>query len=84
MPGRADLQDGELARRRRIVEEGVKAPPAEGLRHLAGAVGGEKDERRVLRIGADRPDLGDGDLELGEDLEQERLELRDRRDPPRR
>ena len=40
---------------------------------LAGAVGGEHDQRR--RLGRDRADLGDGDLEVGQQLEQERLEL---------
>ena len=40
---------------------------------LAGAVGGEHDQRRCS--GLDRPDLGDGDLEVRQQLEQERLEL---------
>jgi hypothetical protein len=40
---------------------------------LARAVGGEHDERALP--GGDRPQLGDGDLEVREQLEQEGLEL---------
>ena len=40
---------------------------------LAGPVGGQDDPRRLL--GLDRADLGDGHLEVGQDLEQVRLEL---------
>ena len=33
--GHAQLEDGELARRRRVVEEGVKAAPAKRVGHVA-------------------------------------------------
>ena len=51
----------------------VQAAPLEGLGQLAGVVRGEEDERDLG--GPDRPQLGDGHLVLGEDLEQERLGL---------
>jgi hypothetical protein len=51
----------------------VEAAPLERVVQLAGAVGGQDDQRRALR--ADRAHLGDADLEIGEHLEQERLEL---------
>jgi len=40
---------------------------------VARAVGGQDDDRSPT--GADRPDLRDGDLEIGQKLEQECLEL---------
>ena len=51
----------------------VEAATLEGVVQLAGAVGGQDHQRRLL--GPDRADLGDRDLEVGEQLEQERLEL---------
>ena len=74
MPGTRRFEDRELARRGRVVEERVEAAPAERVGHLARGVRREDDERRML--GLDRAELGDGDLIVGEDLEQERLELR--------
>ncbi len=53
----------------------MEAAAAEGLCHLARPVGREEDQRRLLRVGLDRPELGDRHLELGEHLEQEGLEL---------
>ena len=41
--------------------------------HVAGAVAGEHDERR--RVGAERAELGDRDLPVGQHLEQVGLEL---------
>ena len=51
----------------------VEAAPLERVVDLAGAVGGEDHHRDVL--GADGADLGDGDLEVGEEFQQERLQL---------
>jgi hypothetical protein len=51
----------------------VDAAPAQGVVELARAVRGEDHERALG--GPDRPDLGDRHLEVGEELEQERLEL---------
>jgi SEC-C motif-containing protein len=51
----------------------VEAAALERVVHLTGAVGGEDHQRRRLR--PDRAQLGDRDGEVGEDLQQERLEL---------
>ena len=51
----------------------VEAAPLERVVDLARAVRGENHHRDVL--GADGADLGDGHLEVGEELEQERLQL---------
>jgi hypothetical protein len=51
----------------------VDAPPFQGIVDLPGAVGGEDHDRRIVRF--DRPDLGNRDLEVGEQLEEECLEL---------
>ena len=51
----------------------VEGPSLEGVVQLTGAVGREDDGRRPF--GRDGADLGDRDLEVGEDLEQEGLEL---------
>jgi hypothetical protein len=56
-----------------VVDPVVEAAPLEGVVDLAGAVGGEHHHRRRRR--ADGADLGDGDLEVGQHLEQEGLEL---------
>ena len=57
----------------REVDPEVEAPAPEGIGELADAVRGQDDVGRLRRL--DGADLGDGDLELGEDLEQESLEL---------
>ena len=62
-----------FALRARIADPVVEAAPFEGVVELTGAVGGEDHQRRAA--GRDGPDLGDADLEVGEQLEQERLEL---------
>ena len=61
-----DLDAGE-------VDEEVETAPDEGLGELAGAVGGEHDHRPLA--GAERAQLGDAHLEVGEHLEEEGLEL---------
>ena len=58
---------------RRVVDPVVEAAALERVVDLAGPVRGEDDARR--RLGLDRADLGDGDLEVGQDLEEVGLEL---------
>ena len=59
--------------RGRVVDPVVEAAPLERVVDLAGPVRGQDDPRR--RLGPDRADLRDRDLEVGQDLEQIRLEL---------
>jgi hypothetical protein len=66
------VQDGELAGEAGVVDPVVEAAAFQGVMHLARAVGGEDDDRGLG--GADRAELGDGDLEVGEGFEQEGLE----------
>src|SRR6266545_6791773 len=56
-----------------IVDPVVQATTLQGVVDLACPVGGEDDARRDLR--PDRPDLRHRDLEVGQDLEEIRLEL---------
>src|SRR4029079_11740904 len=65
----AGLQDRELARRVRVVEPMIKAAALQRVVDLARAVRGDDDDRRLL--GLDRAELRDGDLEIGQHLEQE-------------
>ena len=51
----------------------VEAAPLDRIVQVARAVGREHDDRRVR--GGDRADLGDRHARLGEQLEQERLEV---------
>ena len=62
-----------LALRVRVVDPVVQAPPLERVVQLARAVRRQDDGRLVL--GGDRPQLGDRHGEVGEELEEERLEL---------
>src|SRR5271154_6452302 len=71
--GLADQDDLDLAFGGRVADPVVQAAPLERVVQLAGAVGGEYDQRRAGRL--DRADLGDADLEVGQHLEQERLEF---------
>src|SRR5437773_7821913 len=57
----------------RVVDPVVQAAPLQRVVHLAGAVRRDDHERRLLRL--DGPDLGNRDLEVRQQLEQERLEL---------
>ena len=50
----------------------IEAAPLQRVVDLAGAVGGDEHDRR--RGGADRADLRNGDLVVGQHLQQERLE----------
>ena len=72
-PGHLGEHDRPLALERRVVEVEEQTAPLQGLGELAGVVGGEEDERDL--IGPDRPELGDRDLVVREDLQQERLGL---------
>ena len=63
----------DLALDVREVDPVVEAAALERVVQLAGAVRRDDDGRRNL--GRDRPQLGNRDGEVGEHLEQERLEL---------
>ena len=69
----ARLNDGDLLFQVRVVDPVVEAAPLQGVMHLPRPVAGDDDEGRPLR--ADGAELGDADLEVAEQLEQERLEL---------
>ena len=51
----------------------IQAAPLQRVVELAGAVGGDDDDRR--HGGADRAELGNGHLKVGQQLEQKPLEL---------
>ena len=55
-----------------MLDEEVEASAAQRVADLAAAIGRQDDVRHVR--GADRAELGDRHLEVGQDLEQERLE----------
>jgi hypothetical protein len=65
--------DRELGVGARIVDPVIQAAPLERVVDVARAVRGQHDDRFVR--GAQRAQLGDRDLELGQQLEQEALEL---------
>src|SRR5579859_169127 len=71
--GDAGLDDGDLLFEVGVVDPVVEAAPLQRVMDLAGAVGGDDDEGRPL--GGDRAELGDRDLEIAQQLEQEGLEL---------
>jgi hypothetical protein len=62
-----------LALERRVVEVEVEAAALERLAQLTGVVRGQEHERDLGR--RDRAELGDRDLVVGEDLEEQRLGL---------
>ena len=70
--GGVALDDGALAGGVGVVDPVVEAAAAERVVQLARAVGGEDRHHRLG--GADGADLGDGDLEVGEELQEEGLE----------
>ena len=55
-----------------MFDEEIETSAAQGIADLAASVGREDHVRHVF--GADRAELGDRHLEVGQDLEQERLE----------
>src|SRR4051794_17217939 len=71
--GRVQVHDLELVLQARVVEPEIQAAALERLGELARVVGGQQHDR--LRARLDAAELGDGDLEVAEDLEQHRLEL---------
>ena len=72
-PGNAEPHDLDLALDRRVPDPVEQRPALERVVQLARPVRREDHRRSGAR--RDRPELGDRDLEVGEDLEQERLEL---------
>ena len=71
--GQPHLDDRHLALDARVVDPVVEAAAPERVVQLPGPVRGEDHERPLAR--ADRAELGDGHLKVGQELEQERLEL---------
>src|SRR3954447_15384556 len=71
--GRVQADDLQLVLDLRVVEPEVEAAPLQRLGQLAGVVRGEEHDGHRLRL--DPPELGDRDLEVGQQLEQHRLEL---------
>src|SRR4051812_46035700 len=70
--GHARLDDRELAIRVRIIDPVIETTPLQRVVDLAGAVGGDDDDRRARRLhGAE---FGDRHLEVAEDFEQIGLE----------
>ena len=65
--------DRQFLLERRIVDPLIQAAALQRVVHLARAVGGEDDERRLGR--PHRAELGNRDLEFGEQLEQKPFEL---------
>ncbi len=72
MPGHLGAHDRELARGIGIADPMVEAASLERVVDFAGAVRGDDDDRRMGRL--HRAELGDGDLVIGEHLEEKRLE----------
>src|SRR5258708_653942 len=71
--GGARTHDLDLLLEVGVVDPVVEAAALERVMHLASAVGGDDHERSTL--GFDGSDFGDRDLEVGQELEQKRLEL---------
>ena len=71
--GRMQADDLELVLELGVVEPQIQAAALERLGQLTRVVGGQQHDR--LGAGLDPSQLGDRDLEVGEQLEQHRLEL---------
>ena len=69
----AEVDDRHLTLERRVLDPVVQAPSLEGVVDVAGAVAREHDEG--WRVGAEHADLGNGDLPVGQHLEEVGLEL---------
>ncbi len=67
------MNDRQFLFEGRVVDPQVQTPPAQGVAEVAGPVARQDHVRDVAR--PDRPDLRDAHLEVGEDLQEERLEL---------
>src|SRR5947209_2361031 len=66
-------EDGDFLLPARIADVEVEAPAFQCVGELAGTIRGNDDVRYSLR--ANRPHLRDGDLEIGQELEEQALEL---------
>jgi len=71
-PGHSGVNDADFFVEGGGADEEVEAPAAERVADLPGAVRREHYVRRML--GANRAELGDGHLKVGQDLEEKRLE----------
>ena len=71
--GGAQPDDGHLPLEVRVLDPVVQAAPLEGVVDVAGAVGGDDDQRRL--DGPEGAELGDGHRVLRQELEEEGLEL---------
>src|SRR5215472_16721654 len=71
--GLADEDDLHLPLLARVADPVVQAATPQGVMQFPGPVGGQDDSRCAIRLY--RADLGDADLEVGEDFQQECLEL---------
>ena len=71
--GGVQADDLQLVLEVGVVEPQVQAAALQRLGELAGVVGGQQDDRPCPRL--DPAELGNADLEVGEELEQHRLEL---------
>ena len=71
--GRVQAHDRQLVLALGVVEPQVEAAALERLRQLARVVRGQQHDRMGARL--DAAQLGDRDLEVGQQLEQHRLEL---------
>src|SRR2546422_935517 len=71
--GQAPRDDRELALRRRVIDPVVEAAALERVMHLSCAVRGHDHRRRRLRL--ECAELGDRDLEVGQELQEIRLEF---------
>ena len=69
----APLHDAQLLVEVGKVDPVVQAAPLEGVVHLARAIGGDDDRRRLARL--EGADLRNRDLKVGERFQQKRLEL---------
>ena len=70
---RPQPHDGDLAVEVGVLDPVVEAAALQGVVDVAGAV--RRDDHDRGHLGPERPELGDRDRVVGEDLEQERLEL---------
>ncbi len=72
MPGTLACDDLEFARGIRIADPVIEAAPLERVVNFAGAVRGDDDDRRLRRLHGAH--FRNGDLEVRQHFEQERLE----------
>ena len=68
-----EFDDFNLSVKAGVLNPVIQATSLECVVHVTGAVRGQHDQRRL--VGHKHADLGHGDLEVGEDLQQVRLEF---------